>query len=492
MDFKNPNPYATGEFAQANPLRRWLSPDSYMRAELLPPPGVSLDNPPDPTGEEIQSMNILMPQGGPSWMGESQSFEGYPQDAGGYQDTANMQIPSAMDARAGEMYASVQENPVDQYMTMGRQMAQEMANDTGALDQAYELSVAARTGRNVGEVLNEQKARRINAMNALTAQVNSEIAYMNAMKEKQGAIPSSIQEALFAAGGDSEAAQELMRGTFKERGQKTGTQLMQEAGYLFPGDENAQREWIMAQRAKKGGGIDIRVGGDSGDFEMIELDKTKGIGYFYNRETGEITAQKLEGGPAAEADINRTGTKQKYADVVSSSVQKLLEMNKDGKISGWGSIFKDIPESAAKDASGIISALKSAISFERLQEMREASPTGGALGQVSNFENERLESALGSLEQSQSAKALNDNLRYVRKVYLDIIHGEGNWKINSDGSLSLKGVDNGSSTRDFSVMTNEQLQSLNSELDNMDDADVEALDAEIQNRVDQGMWAEGE
>lgn len=159
-------------------------------------------------------------QAAPSWMGESDSFEGYPQDAGRYGETANMQMPSPMDARAGEMYASVQENPVDQYMTMGRQMAQEMANDTGALDRAYELSVAARTGKNVGEVLNEQKARRINAMNALTAQVNSEIAYMNAMKEKQGTIPSSIQEALFAAGGDQQQAQALMRTGMEQKAPK--------------------------------------------------------------------------------------------------------------------------------------------------------------------------------------------------------------------------------------------------------------------------------
>ena len=39
------------------------------------------------------------------------------------------------------------------------------------------------------------------------------------------------------------------------------------------------------------------------------------------------------------------------------------------------------------------------IGFERLQAMRDASPTGGALGQVSDNELRLLSSALGSLSQ---------------------------------------------------------------------------------------------
>lgn len=171
------------------------------------------------------------------WMGQSQGMEGYPvSQAGGFgvgnsifdnfavgsqdQFGPEPQMPTPMDAQADQMYASVQENPADHYMNIGRQMASEMANDYGPIDRAYELSVAARTGKNVGEVLNEQKARRINAMNALTAQVNSEIAYMNAMKEKQGTIPSSIQEALFAAGGDQQQAQALMRTGMEQKAPK--------------------------------------------------------------------------------------------------------------------------------------------------------------------------------------------------------------------------------------------------------------------------------
>ena len=58
--------------------------------------------------------------------------------------------------------------------------------------------------------------------------------------------------------------------------------------------------------------------------------------------------------------------------------------------------------------------------------MREASPTGGALGQVSTFELQNLMAVFGSLEQSQTAEDLEYNLLRLQKVYNDVIHGPGN------------------------------------------------------------------
>ena len=58
--------------------------------------------------------------------------------------------------------------------------------------------------------------------------------------------------------------------------------------------------------------------------------------------------------------------------------------------------------------------------------MREASPTGGALGNVSEKENEYLQSVLGNVEQSQNPEQLKRNLLRLREAYLDIVHGYGN------------------------------------------------------------------
>jgi hypothetical protein len=55
--------------------------------------------------------------------------------------------------------------------------------------------------------------------------------------------------------------------------------------------------------------------------------------------------------------------------------------------------------------------------------MRDASPTGGALGQVSERELALLNGALGSLKQSQTKEQLRANLANVKRIYNQIVNG---------------------------------------------------------------------
>ena len=73
----------------------------------------------------------------------------------------------------------------------------------------------------------------------------------------------------------------------------------------------------------------------------------------------------------------------------------------------------------------LLDTVEANIGFDKLQQMRAASPTGGALGQVSERENKLLQATYGSLSQSQSEEQFKRNLRRLRETYLDTIHGEG-------------------------------------------------------------------
>jgi hypothetical protein len=57
--------------------------------------------------------------------------------------------------------------------------------------------------------------------------------------------------------------------------------------------------------------------------------------------------------------------------------------------------------------------------------MRQQSPTGGALGQVSEREINFLQSVAGSLDQAQDKAELTDNLNRLWNTYQDVIHGPG-------------------------------------------------------------------
>lgn len=75
-----------------------------------------------------------------------------------------------------------------------------------------------------------------------------------------------------------------------------------------------------------------------------------------------------------------------------------------------GSILGAVPGTAAYDLRRDVDTLLANAGFDRLQEMRDNSPTGGALGQVSNIELVLLQSAAESLVASQSREQFLTNL----------------------------------------------------------------------------------
>lgn len=80
-----------------------------------------------------------------------------------------------------------------------------------------------------------------------------------------------------------------------------------------------------------------------------------------------------------------------------------------------GVVLDKFPGTSARDLQSNLDSIKANIGFQALQAMREASPTGGALGNVSDTENRLLQSRFGSLEIGQSPKQLIDNLKKVRQ-----------------------------------------------------------------------------
>jgi hypothetical protein len=69
----------------------------------------------------------------------------------------------------------------------------------------------------------------------------------------------------------------------------------------------------------------------------------------------------------------------------------------------------------ARDVAADLESLTASIGFDELQKMRAASPTGGALGQISDRENALLANVVASVRQDQSPANLKRNLQAVRE-----------------------------------------------------------------------------
>ena len=140
---------------------------------------------------------------------------------------------------------------------------------------------------------------------------------------------------------------------------------------------------------------------------------------------------KQEAAAAAKAKKAATGAVSPYNAVVLQTIDDIIPvldkdingwLNQNLGMGGWttgtlGELMKGIGGTGARDLNAKLETLRSNIGFDRLQKMRMDSPTGGALGSVSERELSQLNSALGNLEQSQSPEQLKENLIRIRDQY---------------------------------------------------------------------------
>jgi hypothetical protein len=119
--------------------------------------------------------------------------------------------------------------------------------------------------------------------------------------------------------------------------------------------------------------------------------------------------QTVEGGQSVKKFITDARTKVQNAPWYNPAVG-----------TGTG-ITENIRGSNAAELLQITETIRGNIGFDRLQRMRDESPTGGALGQVAVQELNALQATLGSLSNSQGKAQFLTNLKRVEDQYDRII-----------------------------------------------------------------------
>lgn len=123
-------------------------------------------------------------------------------------------------------------------------------------------------------------------------------------------------------------------------------------------------------------------------------------------------AEKIIDKPKIETKLSSAGAKTQLLGDLVSKAKDDAGVFTTGFL---GAVTKPIPGTPAYNLANTLDTIKANIGFDKLREMRESSPTGGALGQVSEFENRLLQSVWGALEQSQSKEQFVENLDRVEK-----------------------------------------------------------------------------
>ena len=140
---------------------------------------------------------------------------------------------------------------------------------------------------------------------------------------------------------------------------------------------------------------------------------------------GSAAARKIE--EAQEQTEDRARTTAQRGSIVSQHADGIRRLMEESTfpVTGLFSVTSSIPGTAGHDISKRVETLQAIAGFDTLNRMRAESPTGGALGQVSERELTFLQSVIGSLELSQSKGQFLENLARVEAAFNEIVHGGG-------------------------------------------------------------------
>lgn len=87
----------------------------------------------------------------------------------------------------------------------------------------------------------------------------------------------------------------------------------------------------------------------------------------------------------------------------------------------FGQLTRGVGGTPAKNLEATLATVGSNIGFDRLTQMRKESPTGGALGSITEGELKLLQSTIASIDPDQSPDQLRANLNTIRDQYLSMV-----------------------------------------------------------------------
>lgn len=262
---------------------------------------------------------------------------------------------------------------------------QEAAGGANSLGEALALSAAAfanshfrkKAGTKLGEAMAQERD-----------------------KERTQALEDELRQHRRS---DAIAAQERQRAA-AEAARKRAEKLQD--------DTTAHDRALELQDRRNQRGPDTVYG--NGRFERVGTS-----GLVFDRETGEM--RPAPGSPlaeeraqAAEKEEMREESQRWSTDNVIDEIDHALKLNESEDTHGViGKLQSFVPGSVRKDLDAAIQTVLGNVGFDRLQRMREESPTGGALGQVSNLELGLLTSTVAGYDPDMSPE---NKARFLRKV----------------------------------------------------------------------------
>lgn len=321
-------------------------------------------------------------------------------------------ISTAPQATAGNLSTQIQESLGAKQPDQGGQVKNILTNrfpDQGGMLQA----VAASLPQN-GPSYGDYASSAISALNGKFAPATD---YANqGLSEKLKGISELTKASFLASGG-------------------AGNATLKAAQMLMQNDPNLDAATAFSI-AKSGVGQGNTV--VNGQVQNIGGAPQAAGNIEYGKEAGKQTAEVQAAAPkAAGIETGKLGVEreagytkaqgalrgfEQQAGLVTNAIDKAQELidKPGGMATGFGQYFAGVPNSDAGKLNNYLNTVKANVGFDKLQQMRDNSPTGGALGQVSDFENKLLQAVNGAMDPRQTDQ-LKENLAIVKNLYPQVL-----------------------------------------------------------------------
>lgn len=139
---------------------------------------------------------------------------------------------------------------------------------------------------------------------------------------------------------------------------------------------------------------------------------------FGARKGAELNAKEMAklqfGMPKSKAALR---TLEQQHAIVDRSIDRATPLINELTTGFSGYLLKDLPSTTAYNLQRLLDTVKANIGFDALNSMRQNSPTGGALGNVTERELAFLQAVAGSLDQAQTVDQVLDVLGQVKENF---------------------------------------------------------------------------
>ncbi len=153
------------------------------------------------------------------------------------------------------------------------------------------------------------------------------------------------------------------------------------------------------------GGVTMRPGAVTAQEQQAQAKAT-------GTKTGELDVKKEAAQPKALSTM-------KELQAATDGLDQFFKQAKDlsgAMTTGAGAYLSGVKGTDAYNLARVVDTIKANIGFDKLQQMRDSSPTGSALGRVTNFEMQTLQNVVASIDPGQGKEQFLQHLDIAKKA----------------------------------------------------------------------------